>query len=128
MSMGKRSRSRVLLFGTLAALLVTACDQFNPVKAVAATGVTSITITPSNAQVSVGQTTQMTAAIVGDTTGGVSWRTGNAAIATVDNNGLVLGVAIGTTTVTALTVADTTKRATAVVTVVAAAANRAPAR
>ncbi len=128
MSIGKPSRRGALLLAVAAVLASAACDQTTGIKAVAAGGVRSITITPSTAQVAVGQTTQLTAVIGGDTTGGVTWRTGNAAIATVDNTGLVLGVATGVTTVTALAVADTTKRATATVTVVAGTANLAPRR
>ncbi len=126
MSIANRSRLRALNFGLLTALLAVACDQLNPTKAVSAGGVISVSITPSNVQVAVGQTTQLQAVIVGDSTQGVRWRAGNPAIATVDSTGLVQGVSLGSTTVIAIAVADTTKRGAATVTVVTGTAAVAP--
>ena len=66
----------------------------------------SVTVSPATANVSVGQTTTLSAT-VRDTSGAVvvdrtvTWRSSNTAIATVSSAGVVTGVAQGTVTVTA---------------------------
>ena len=76
--------------------------------------VRSIALTSPSASVFIGQGLQLSATVVADA--GVSpqvlWRTGNAAVATVSASGLVTGVAAGQVTITALSAADTAKRAT----------------
>ena len=68
--------------------------------------VSSITISPIDPSADVGGTVQLTAAVrdaesnlLTDRT--VTWSSGNTAVATVDGDGLVSGVAAGTTTITA---------------------------
>ena len=81
--------------------------------------VASVTVTPSAAALAVGETAQITAtprdangnALSGRT---VTWATSNAAVATVNGNGLVTGVAAGSATITATSEG---KSATAAVTV-----------
>ena len=85
--------------------------------------VRSVTVQPEVASVGMGATRQLTATIVGDV--GVSpaviWRTANPTVAQISQTGVVTGVALGSTTITAIAAADTTRRATATVTVVAVA-------
>ncbi|HBO5236263.1 TPA: Ig-like domain-containing protein, partial [Pseudomonas aeruginosa] len=49
----------------------------------------------------------------------VTWSTSDAAIATVNDTGLVTGVAVGTATITATSTADPTKTDTCAITVTA---------
>jgi uncharacterized protein YjdB len=65
--------------------------------------VQSVTISPSNTLIEVGANTQLTAVILPDnvTDKSLAWSTSNSSIATVNQNGLVIGVAIGTVTITA---------------------------
>jgi plastocyanin len=72
----------------------------------------SITVTPSNSSVSIGQTRQFTATgsfnngTMQDITNLVTWSSGNTSVATVSNSagshGLASGVALGTSTMTAM--------------------------
>ncbi|GIP19287.1 hypothetical protein J40TS1_49290 [Paenibacillus montaniterrae] len=83
--------------------------------------VTGVALNPSTAQVEAGQSVQLTANVAPSnaTNKQVTWTTANSAIASVSLNGLVTGIAPGTTTVTATT-ADGNKTATATITVVSA--------
>lgn len=83
--------------------------------------VTGVALNPSTAQVEAGQSVQITANVAPSnaTNKQVTWTTANSAIASVSQNGLVTGIAPGTTTVTATT-ADGNKTATATITVVSA--------
>lgn len=86
---------------------------------VTAPSVQSVTLTPSTAGIFIGQTTQLNAVV---TAGGslpttYTLHSSNAAVATVNTTGLVTAISAGSTTITAISVADTTKRATATVTV-----------
>lgn len=84
--------------------------------------VTEVALNQSAAQVEAGQSVQLTANVAPSnaTNKQVTWTTANSAIASVSQNGLVTGIAPGTTTVTATT-ADGNKTATATITVVPAA-------
>jgi uncharacterized protein YjdB len=68
--------------------------------------VASVTVSPSSASMTVGSATQLTASST-DASGAplsgrvVTWTTSNAAVATVDANGLVAAVAAGSATITA---------------------------
>src|SRR5207248_2132956 len=70
------------------------------------TPVASVTVTPPSASLTVGSAQQLTATPK-DANGGalsgrpVSWTSGNPAVASVDNNGLVSAVAAGSTAITA---------------------------
>lgn len=83
--------------------------------------VTGVALNPSTAQVEAGQSVQLIANVAPSnaTNKQVTWTTANSAIASVSPNGLVTGIAPGTTTVTATT-ADGNKTATATITVVSA--------
>ena len=67
--------------------------------------VTGVTVTPETATVKVGKTTTLTATIAPSnaTNKNVTWSSSNEAIATVDTEGKVTGVAAGTATITATT-------------------------
>ncbi len=77
----------------------------------------SITIAPSTATIGTGQTTALVATVqisAGSSTA-VTWRTAAAPIASVSATGVVTGVGVGTTTITAVSVADTTLRGNATI-------------
>ena len=65
----------------------------------------TVTINPDSARVATGETYQINAVVNSDATNKtLSYRSGNADVATVDNTGLVTGVNAGTTTITIETV------------------------
>ena len=74
----------------------------------------SVSLSPTTATVTVGQTQSFTATVTGGTKG-VTWK--STSIGTIDANGLFTAVSAGTGTVTATSVDDPTKSATAQVTV-----------
>jgi uncharacterized protein YjdB len=80
----------------------------------------TLTVSPSTANLGVGQTAALTVSIQLDaglpTT--VTWRSSATNIATVNANGVVTGVALGSTQITAISTADTLLRASATVNVV----------
>jgi len=109
-----------LAFGTLTA----ACgDKVNILQPSTQVGVQSVTVTPSAASVTQGQTIQLSATVVADanTAKTVSWASSNTAVANVDATGKVSGVAAGSVTITATSTADNTKSAGAAVTVIGVA-------
>lgn len=65
--------------------------------------VTGVTVTPAESEIGTGATVQLTAAVaaVGGADESVTWSSSDAAIATVDTDGLVTAVAPGTATITA---------------------------
>lgn len=81
----------------------------------------AVTITPATTTLSPGQTRQMTATVQADAglSTAVIWRSANPSVAMISSGGLITGVAQGTTTITAVLAADTTRRGTASVTIVA---------
>lgn len=83
--------------------------------------VTGVTVNPATAQVEVGQNVQVNASVAPSnaTNKQVTWSVANSSIASVSPNGVVTGMAPGTTTVTAKT-ADGNKTASASITVVPA--------
>ena len=83
---------------------------------------TAVSVSPTAATVDVGETRALTATVTSEngSTTAVTWRTGNASVATVSAAGVVTGVAVGTTDVVAVSVADTTRRASSTITVEAA--------
>jgi uncharacterized protein YjdB len=80
--------------------------------------VTGVSVSPTTASIKVGLTQQLTAAIAPSnaTNQNVTWTSGNTAVATVSNTGLVTGIAAGTAAIT-VTTADGNKTATCSVTV-----------
>lgn len=81
--------------------------------------VLGVSITPANASAVVGETVQLTAAVSvqNGASQGVSWSSGNTAVATVASGGLVTAVAAGTATITAVSTVDPSRTATATVVV-----------
>lgn len=74
----------------------------------------TVSLSPTTATVTVGQTQSFTASVSGSTQG-VTWKT--TSVGTIDANGLFTAVSAGTGTVTATSVEDTAVSATAQVTV-----------
>lgn len=83
--------------------------------------VTGVTLNQSTAQLQVGQSVQLNATVAPSnaTNKQVTWSVSGASIASVNQNGVVTGLAPGTTTVTATTV-DSNKTASSTITVVPA--------
>lgn len=84
--------------------------------------VNSVTISPANPTVEVGQTTQLSATVDADAgvAQSVTWESNAEGIATVSDSGLVTGVAAGEAEITATSTVDATKSDTVTVTVTAA--------
>ncbi len=74
----------------------------------------SVSVSPTTATVTIGQTQTFAATVTGSTQG-VKWT--STSVGTIDQNGVFTAVTAGTGTVTATSVEDTTKSATAQVTV-----------
>jgi uncharacterized protein YjdB len=81
----------------------------------------SVTVAPGATTLSPGQTRQMSATVQADESVSkvVLWRSANPSVAMISSGGLVTGVAQGTTTITAVLAADTTRRGTASITIIA---------
>ena len=84
-----------------------------------AAAVRSVNVTPGSSSLLPGQSVQLVPSVVADAplSTAVSYRSSNSAVATVSAGGLVTAVANGSTNITVLSVADTTMRATALVSV-----------
>ena len=84
--------------------------------------VTSISVSPSSKKLVLASsdTVQLTATVATTYSGSndVTWETSNSSIATVSNSGLVTPHAVGSATITARSVLDTSKTATCAITVV----------
>lgn len=76
--------------------------------------VSSITLDKIDAAVAVGATTTLSVVFtpVDATNKGITWSTDNSSVATVDNNGVVTGVALGTAIISATSVDNSTLTAT----------------
>lgn len=103
------------------ATIVAKLNADNSVQAQVAVTVTAapkpkITISASTASLQIGATKTLTATVSGATDTAVLWSTSNSAVATV-SKGLVSAKAAGTTTITASASADSTVKATCVITV-----------
>lgn len=105
----------------IAAIAVSGCDQgvngFVGVIGGGATG-SRLQVTPSAAQIAVGQTFAFQTNASLTLANQVQWRSLNSQIATVNNNGVVTGIFPGSATIQARFAFDTTQVASAVVTVV----------
>lgn len=78
----------------------------------------SVAPTSANLATSEQRTLQATVSIEAGLSTAVTWRSSAPAVATVSQTGVVRGVAFGTTTITAVSVADTTLKGTATINVV----------
>jgi Big-like domain-containing protein len=107
---------RSTFVGVLALAALTACGDKNTTPTPTVTGVT---VTPSPATVAVGGRTTLVATVTGTGTFDqtVTWSSGDATIATVDGNGVVTGVAAGTTTIIAASTANPAVKGAASLTV-----------
>jgi hypothetical protein len=74
-----------------------------------------VVVTPTETSVGIGQTRALVAIVSNAQSANVVWRSDAPGIATVSATGVVTGVAVGTANITALSVQDTTRRATSVV-------------
>ena len=97
------------------------CDQVTKLLNPTGTSVQSVTVSPLSAQVAVGGAVQFTATVLptGVSDRSVTWAVSPTGLATIDNNGVMTGVAAGTVVVTATTVANPIHTAQATATVVA---------
>lgn len=79
----------------------------------------SVTVSPTTASIFINNTQQLTSTVTAESTlpTTVTWRSSNNSVATVSATGVVTAVALGTASVTALSTVDTTKRASAAITV-----------
>lgn len=91
--------------GTNATVAITLTPLTGDQPIVVTLGSFTITVTPSSPAVAINGTKQLDVAITDwngvPTTGTVSWATQNPGIATVDSNGLVTGVGVGSTKIAA---------------------------
>ena len=81
-------------------------------------GVSSVTITPPSSILEIGETVTLTGTVAysdATTDSDVSWDSSNRAVATVSSSGVVTGIALGSTTITATSNRDNTKSASAIV-------------
>ncbi len=89
--------------------------------------VTGVTVSPGSTTMLVGNSAQLTATVLPANASNktVSWSSNNTAVATVDNNGLIIGVGAGTATIT-VTTADGNRTATSSVVITAPTVNQKP--
>lgn len=115
-------RMRVALPVFASVLLLVGCGTDDPVTP-PAPALTTVTMTPATASITVGATTQLTAVVLNQTGApfvgaSVSYTSGTPATASVNAAGLVTGVAPGTSIITATATAGAvTRTATATITV-----------
>lgn len=103
---------RALAVGLLS-VAVAACDDDGP----AAPGA-SLTVTPTTVDLTTGETQTLEASLDGTATTAVSWESADSGVASVDAGGVVTGVAIGVTSITATSTASPSAQADVAVTVV----------
>ncbi len=105
--------------------IITARSVADPSKGATATvtvrpRVTGIAVAPSPATLVVGGTVQLNATVAGDSgiARGVTWSSTDVSKVSVSEAGVVTGIAVGSATITARSAADTTRAASALVSVV----------
>ncbi len=108
----------------LLVLVLVACGQGTAPP----NSVTKVTVSPATLPLSVGGTGTLTATVTTNGTAdlGVTWSSADTGVATVSGAGIVTGVAAGTTTITATSKHDTSKKGTAQVTVAGGSTGEAP--
>lgn len=81
----------------------------------------AVSVSPAAATIGVGATRTIVASVTTENgaTTAVTWRSSNASVATVSATGVVTGTAVGTAEISAVSVADTSRRATSTITVAA---------
>ena len=111
--LGVNARFRLAAFVCAVSLLVGACDLIDPAPGA------GVAVTPSAVEIGVGASVQLTAEVRGEEglSQDVTWSSSDGAVATVDDVGLVIGMAPGTAEVTATSVSDATLSGSAEVTV-----------
>lgn len=77
----------------------------------------TVSVSPSSATLTVGQTQQLTATVSGSANSSVVWSSSDGSVASVDATGLVTARAVGQATIRATSVADGSKSATSTITV-----------
>lgn len=79
----------------------------------------AVTVTPASTSMFIGSTQQLTSVVTADGTLAttVTWRSSNNSVVTVNAAGIATGVSLGSVTITALSTVDTTKFATAIITI-----------
>jgi len=115
---------RSTLLAVLAATSLTACgdkvDVVGPPSQTVGTNVISVTVSPSNVPMNVGDKVTLAASVnaeAGVTNRTVTWSSSNTTVADVDANGVVTAKAVGTASIVASAVANTAIKGAAVVTV-----------
>ena len=108
----------------LLVLVLVACGQGTAPP----NSVTKVTVSPATLQLSVGGTGTLTATVTTNGTAdlGVTWSSADTGVATVNASGVVTGVAAGSTTITATSKHDASKKGTAQVTVTGGSTGEAP--
>ncbi len=86
------------------------------VSGIAASG-TTLSVSPTTANMSPGQTLQATATIAGTTNTSIQWASSNTNIASVSPTGLIRAITAGTANITVTSLADPAKVATVAVTI-----------
>ena len=116
MAMPWNTAAKALVGLSLAAILAGCNKTTTPAVT---NSVTSVTVTPATATLTVGGTTTLTASVVtkGTASNAVAWKSDKLNIATVDASGKVTAVAAGTANITATSTFDTTKVGKSVITV-----------
>lgn len=81
--------------------------------------VLSVSVAPANASINVSSSLALTATVTGDpgASTSVTWSTANAAVATVSASGIVTGIAVGSTVITAASTVDPARRGSTTITV-----------
>ena len=94
-------------------------DTFGITVAAAAGSITSVSVSPESGSIDAGGTITLTASVVkeGEISTEVTWESDAPSVATVSSSGVVTGVSAGTAHITATSVADPTKSASATITV-----------
>lgn len=79
----------------------------------------SVSVSPTTANLFINDTQQLTPTVTaqGGLATAVTWRTSNSTVATVNASGVVTALAFGQATITAVSTVDTTKRASAAITI-----------
>jgi len=114
---------KILAFGLLA-LMLTACTTNEFYETVVDPEVQQVVINQGNRTLMVGRTFQFTATVttVGGADAGVNWLVGDYSLATIDQNGTVTGLSVGTTTVTAVSRHDPEQTTSVTLTIIRAPA------